>query len=99
MLHWSGSSSSIMADTLQPSPLPAMVRIYSVSTACHTSFNVRIRICKVSIGILCVYSELSLYCTPGLPLLYVGALTVPLGFVRNDNYRHYHPYDYGYEQA
>ena len=36
---------------------------------------------------------------PGLPLLYVGALTVPLGFVRTGIYRQYHSYDYGYEQA
>jgi hypothetical protein len=35
----------------------------------------------------------------GLPLLYMGALTLPLGFVRTDHYRKYHPYDYGYEQA
>ena len=35
----------------------------------------------------------------GLPLLYMGVLTLPLGFARTDHYRKYHPYDYGYEQA
>ena len=37
--------------------------------------------------------------TTGLPLLYMGALTLPLGFVRTEHYREHHPYDYGYEQA
>ena len=35
----------------------------------------------------------------GVPLLYVGALTVPLGFARNEEMRRNHTYDYGYEQA
>jgi hypothetical protein len=35
----------------------------------------------------------------GLPLLYMGALTLPLGFIRTDHYRKHHPYDYGCEQA
>ena len=35
----------------------------------------------------------------GLPLLYVGGLTVPLGFVRTKNYREDQDPDYGYEQA
>ena len=35
----------------------------------------------------------------GLPLLYMGVLTLPLGFVRSDKFRNHHPYDYGYEQA
>ena len=35
----------------------------------------------------------------GLPLLYVGGLTVPLGFVRTDNFRQNQTYDYGYKQA
>ena len=35
----------------------------------------------------------------GLPLLYVGGLTAPLGFIRTDNFRQNHSYDYGYEQA
>lgn len=38
-------------------------------------------------------------CVAGLPLLYVGGLTVPLGFARNDDIRKNHAYDYGYEQA
>ena len=41
----------------------------------------------------------SLLIHTGLPLLYMGALTLPLGFARTDHYRKYHPYDYGYEQA
>ena len=38
----------------------------------------------------------------GLPLLYVGGLTVPLGFVRTDSYRKYYNVTtdyYGYEKA
>lgn len=35
----------------------------------------------------------------GVPLLYVGALTVPLGFARNEEMRMNHTYDYGYEEA
>ena len=35
----------------------------------------------------------------GLPLLYVGSLTVPLGFARSEVMRKYKDYDYGYEQA
>ena len=38
-------------------------------------------------------------CVVGLPLIYVGALTVPLGFARNESIRKNHTYDYGYEQA
>ena len=37
--------------------------------------------------------------TPGLPLLYVGSLTIPLGFARNEDIRKSHTYDYGYQQA
>ena len=37
--------------------------------------------------------------TTGLPLFYVGGLTVPLGFARNDGIRKSHTYDYGYEQT
>ena len=35
----------------------------------------------------------------GLPLLYVGGLTVPLGFARSKEIRMHQYYDYGYEQA
>ena len=35
----------------------------------------------------------------GLPLLYVGGLTVPLGFARSEDIRKNQTYDYGYEQA
>ena len=45
------------------------------------------------------YQSALYYNYTGLPLLYVGALTIPLGFVRTDHYREYHSYDYGYEQA
>ena len=38
-------------------------------------------------------------CTAGLPLLYVGGLTVPLGFARSEEMRRNHNYDYGYEEA
>ena len=44
------------------------------------------------------YSHPTLYAA-GLPLLYVGALTVPLGFARSDDIRKDQTYDYGYEQA
>ena len=37
--------------------------------------------------------------TSGIPLLYVGGLTVPLGFGRSEDIRYYQTYDYGYEQA
>ena len=37
--------------------------------------------------------------TPGLPLLYVGGLTVPLGFARNEDIRNNQTYDYGYERV
>ena len=39
------------------------------------------------------------YTNIGLPLLYVGGLTVPLGFARSEEIRRNHTYDYGYEQA
>ena len=35
----------------------------------------------------------------GLPLIYVGGLTVPLGFARNEEMRYNQTYDYGYEGA
>ena len=35
----------------------------------------------------------------GIPLLYVGGLTVPLGFSRSEEMRLHQQYDYGYEQA
>ena len=35
----------------------------------------------------------------GLPLLYVGGLTLPLGFARSNDIRNNQTYDYGYEQA
>ena len=42
----------------------------------------------------------SMHCNvPGLPLLYVGGLTVPLGFARNEEMRYNQTYDYGYEAA
>ena len=40
-----------------------------------------------------------LHSITGLPLLYVGGLTVPLGFARNKKLRMDQSYDYGYEQA
>ena len=67
-----------MLDTLQPSPLPAMVSI----DRDHLHWYLT-----------------SSYIPPGLPLLYVGGLTVPLGFARSEEMRKYHSYDYGYEQA
>ena len=36
---------------------------------------------------------------PGLPLLYIGGLTVPLGFARSEEIRKSQNYDYGYEEA
>ena len=56
-----------MLDTLQPSPLPAMVSTTS----------------KELLLLAHAYD-----CGPtGLPLLYVGGLTVPLGFARSDEMR------------
>ena len=42
---------------------------------------------------------ISLLSDAGLPLLYVGGLTVPLGFARSAEIRRHQDYDYGYEQA
>ena len=42
----------------------------------------------------CVYAH-----DAGLPLIYVGGLTVPLGFVRTKYYREDQDPDYGYKQA
>ena len=40
-----------------------------------------------------------MYSVTGLPLLYVGGITVPLGFARSEKIRTDQSYDYGYEQA
>ena len=37
--------------------------------------------------------------TIGLPLLYVGGLTVPLGFARSGETRNNQKYDYGYKYS
>ena len=47
---------------------------------------------------LCFTLSLPSY-SAGLPLLYVGGLTVPLGFARNEEMRYNQTYDYGYEGA
>ena len=83
MLHWSEFLSSTMPDTLQHSPLPVMVSG---------------RHCQ-EVSLVTLILGMSVISTPGLPLLYVGGLTVPLGFARNEDIRKNHTYDYGYQQA